>query len=89
MDASVLLSLAYGGAFLVFVLIIVLSRRARRHGGVYRSGLVGAVYEWHNRDKQRALDVIVEDKAAATDPEFAEGDLSQLESRDDRALSHK
>ena len=32
-----------------------------------------------NQDKQRALDIIVEGKAAETRPEYPDGDLPQLE----------
>ena len=80
MDPSLVFSLLYGGAGLVLLLIVVLSRRARRHGGAYRAGVVGAMYEWQNKDKQNALDVIVEGKAAETRPEYPDGDLPQLES---------
>jgi hypothetical protein len=80
MDPSLIFSLVYGGAGVVLLLIIILSRRARRHGGAFRAGVVGAVYEWQNKDKQRAVDVIVEGKAAETRPEYPEGDLPQLES---------
>ena len=79
MDAGTIFGLAYGGAAFVFLLLIVLSRRARRHGGALRGGVVGAMYEWQNRDKQRALDVIVEGRAAETRPEYPDGDLPQLE----------
>lgn len=72
------LSLVYGGATVVFLLIVVLSRRARRHGGAYRAGVVGAIYEFQNQEKQRALDVIVEGKAAETRPEYPDGDLPRL-----------
>lgn len=78
MDAA--LGVIYAGAVVVFLLIVVLSRRARRHGGAYRAGVVGAMYEWQNQDKQKALDVIVEGKAAETRPEYPDGDLPQLES---------
>ena len=77
---DVALSIIYAGAFVVLVLIVVLSRRARRHGGAYRAGVVGAMYEWQNQDKQKALEVIVEGKAAETRPEYPDGDLPQLES---------
>jgi hypothetical protein len=80
MDPSLVFSLVYGGAFVVFLLLIVLSRRARRHGGSFRAGVVGAMYEWQNKDRQKALDVIVEGKAAETRPEYPDGDLPQLES---------
>ena len=80
MDPSLVFSLVYGGAVVVFLLLIVLSRRARRHGGAFRAGVVGAMYEWQNKDKQKALEVIVEGKAAETRPEYPDGDLPQLES---------
>ena len=57
------------GALLIVVLIL-LTRRARRHGGSYRGGVVGALYEWQNKDKQRALDLIVQKKAEARRPEY-------------------
>jgi hypothetical protein len=84
MDSALLLELLYGGAIDLFLVIIVLSRRARRHGGAFQAGVVGAIYELQNRDKQRALDVIVEGKAAQSDPDYPEGDLPQLESPDGR-----
>jgi hypothetical protein len=68
------------GGFLILALIVVLKRRARRHGGAMRAGVVGALYEWHNQDKQRALDVIVEGKAAESRPVYPEGNLPELES---------
>ena len=34
------------------------------------------MYEWHNKDKQRALDVVVEGKAAARRPEYPDGSPS-------------
>lgn len=76
---DVALSIIYAGAFIVLVFIVVVSRRARRHGGAYRAGVVGAMYEWQNQDKQKALDVIVGGKAAETRPEYPDGDLPQLE----------
>jgi hypothetical protein len=41
---------------------------------------VGALYGWQNKDKQKALDVIIEGKAAETRPEYPDGDLPQLTS---------
>jgi hypothetical protein len=80
MDSATLLVVLYSAAPVVFVLLIVLSRRARRHGGTLRAGVVGATYGWQDRDKQRALDIIVEGKAAERDPEYPDGDLPQLQS---------
>jgi hypothetical protein len=70
MDAAQLADLVWAGGALVLVVIILLTRRARRHGGALRGGVVGALYEWQNKDKQRALDMIVEGKAEARRPEY-------------------
>jgi hypothetical protein len=82
MNSELIFTLVYGGAGLLLLLAIIVSRRARRHGGSYRAGVVGAMYEWQNKDKQRALDAIVEGRAAETRPEFPDGDLPQLEHPD-------
>jgi hypothetical protein len=73
LDAALLFTVVYGGAGVLLLLVIILSRRVRRHGGAFRAGVVGAMYEWHNKDKQRALDVIVEGRAAETRPEYPDG----------------
>jgi hypothetical protein len=80
MDSAALLALLYVTVPVVFLLLIILSRRAKRHGGTLRAGVVGATYDWQNRDKQKALEVIVEGKAAERRPEYPDGDLPQLES---------
>jgi hypothetical protein len=69
MDAEQAAELVWCGGALVLVAIVLVSRRARRHGGAWRAGVVGAMYEWQNKDKQRALDLIVERKAEARRPE--------------------
>jgi hypothetical protein len=70
----------WAGGLLILVLIVVLKRRARRHGGAMRAGVVGAMYEWQNQDKQKALDVIVEGRAEERRPEYPDGNLPELES---------
>jgi hypothetical protein len=77
MDASQLADLVWAAGGLVLVAVILLTRRARRHGGALRGGVVGALYEWQNRDKQRALDLIVEGKAAARRPEHPDDTLKE------------
>src|SRR5207247_9195684 len=81
MDPLLVFSVVYGGAAVVFLLLIVLSRRVRRHGGAFRAGVVGAMYEWQNKDTQNALDAIVEGNPAETRPDDPDGDRPQLESR--------
>jgi hypothetical protein len=80
MDSGSLFGILYATVPVVFLALIVLSRRAKRHGGALRGGVVGATYEWQNRDKQKALDVIVEGRAAERRPEYPDGDLPELES---------
>ena len=80
MDVGTVFAILYAAVPVVFIFLIVLSRRARRHGGTLRAGVVGATYEWQNRDKQKALEIIVEGKAAERRPEDPDGDLPQLES---------
>lgn len=74
------MTVVWSGALLVLLLVVGMSRRARRHGGAFRAGIVGAIYEWQNRDKQKALEIIVEGKAAEKRPEYPDGNLPELES---------
>ena len=69
-DTARIADLVWTAGALVVVVLILLSRRARRHGGALRGGVVGSLYEWQNKDKQRALDLIVEGKAEARRPEY-------------------
>jgi hypothetical protein len=62
------------------VLLVVAYRRTRgqrRRGGV-GSAAAGAVYDWMNQDKRNAVEIIVEERAAARDPEDADGNLPDL-----------
>jgi len=79
MEADTLISVVWMAGLVILVLVILISRRARRHGGAFRAGVVGSIYEMQNQDKQKALDIIVEGKAAETRPEYPDGDLPQLE----------
>jgi hypothetical protein len=79
MPADEVIGVVWATGLAVLVLVILISRRARRHGGAFRAGVVGSIYEMQNQDKQKALDVIVDGKAAETRPEYPDGDLPQLE----------
>jgi len=64
-----------------FVLLIAgwrRTRRARRRGSI-GTAAVGTMYDWLNEDKQRAVDVIVQERAGARDPEDKDGNLPELE----------
>jgi hypothetical protein len=85
MDAARVADLAWAAGALVLVVVILLTRRARRHGGAFRGGVVGALYEWQNRDKQRALDLIVERKAEARRPEHPDDTLKDSDAPPQRS----
>jgi hypothetical protein len=74
----------WGVALLVFVVVVVVSGfQKRRRGGRHRSGpgpgASGAIYDLLNEDKRNAVEVIVEERAGARDPEDADGNLPDLE----------
>ena len=62
------------------VLLIIAVRRAkkqRRTGGI-GSGAAGIVYDMLNEDKRHAIEIIVEERAEARDPEDKDGNLPEL-----------
>jgi hypothetical protein len=63
---------------LAFVAIVSATFRKRRVGGggsTTGAAATGAIYDLLNQDKRNAIELIVEDKAAARDPESADGKL--------------
>ena len=71
-------------AWLVVLAVIAavcwrLPGRTRRPRRRVSAGAAGAVYDMLNKDKRNALEVIVEDRAAAGDPEDRDGNLPDLE----------
>ena len=81
MDGSALIEVVWGAAFLLLLIVVGLSRRARRRGGAYTAGVAGAIYEWQHKDKQRALDVVVAGKAAERRSENIGDNLTESEPR--------
>ena len=68
--------------WLVAIVVLVLAvRNTRRRRGRFGVGAAGAgvIYDMLNEDKRRAIEIIVEEKAEARDPEDKDGDLPQLE----------
>jgi hypothetical protein len=62
------------------VLLLVAGRRTRaqrRRGGV-GSAAAGAIYGWLNEDKRHAVEIVVEGRAEARDPEDRDGNLPDL-----------
>jgi hypothetical protein len=65
-------------AAIFLIIAISKARRTRGRLGVGSAG-AGAIYDMLNEDKRRAIEIIVEEKAEARDPEDKDGDLPQLE----------
>ena len=53
------------------------TRRQRRRGGV-GSAAAGTIYDWLNEDKRKAVEIVVEGRAEARDPENRDGNLPDL-----------
>jgi hypothetical protein len=65
----------------VIVLLIVAvgkTRGQRRRGGI-GTAAAGSLYDMLNEDKRNAVEVIVEERAAARDPEDKDGNLPDLD----------
>jgi hypothetical protein len=56
-------------------LLAGIGRRSRRPG----RAAAGTIYDMLNEDKRNALEIIVEERAEARDPEHADGNLSDLQ----------
>ena len=74
--------MAEAAAWLVVLIAVVallasIGRRSRGPGP--GSAAAGAVYDMLNEDKRHALEIIVEQRAEARDPEEADGNLPDLE----------
>jgi hypothetical protein len=55
----------------------VVARKAKR-GGTMTGAVAGTMYDWQNAEKQKAIEIIVEEKAGARDPEDKDGNLPDL-----------
>ena len=78
MNGSAILGLIWLAAFVVLVGLIMATRRGKRRMGTM-TGAVGATWDLQTDQKRKALEIIVENRAEARDPERAEGDLPDLE----------
>jgi hypothetical protein len=61
--------------------VLIKARRGRHTARTFTPGhaAMGAVYDLLNQDRRNAIEIIVEDKAEARDPEDADGNLPDLE----------
>lgn len=63
-------------AIVIVVVVFATRRRTRSRAG---PGTIGSVYDWLNEDKRHAIEMIVEERAEARDPEHTDGNLPELE----------
>jgi hypothetical protein len=61
------------------VTLLVLFARQRRRRGRVGSAAAGSVYDLLNEDKRNAVEIVVEERAGARDPEDRDGNLPDLE----------
>ena len=64
-------------AAVLVVFIVSMRTRQRRRGGL-GSAAVGSVYGMLNEDKRNAVEIIVEERAGAREPEDRDGNLPDL-----------
>lgn len=69
MDPSVIFSGLWGALFLIVIIVVIFAKRRRRRVG---AGAAGTMYDWQTAEKRRATEIIVEERAAARDPEHAD-----------------
>ena len=71
------------GVVILLLLAAVIASMFSKGGGGYSPGVgpgaSGAMYDLLNQDKRNAIELIVEEKAGARDPEDADGNLPDLE----------
>ena len=68
--------------WIVVILLLVIAVGFAGRGKRGRSvgpGTMGANYDFLSKDKREAIEYIVEEKAEASDPEHADGNLPDLE----------
>ncbi len=72
---------AVAASAMLVLLVATVYRARRRHGGRLRPGpgAMGSVYDLLNEDRRNAIEIIVEQKAEARDPEDADGNLPELQ----------
>jgi len=83
---SAVAGLVWGALLLIFIVIVGVSMYQNRRGAPPRptrsmpgAGAYGTIYDLLNQDKRNAIEMIVEEKAEARDPEDADGNLPDLE----------
>jgi len=73
MDVTALVALAWT------VLLLIAFARLRKRRSRIGSGAAGAIYELLQEDKRKAIEIVVEGRAEARDPEDKDGNLPDLQ----------
>lgn len=68
-----------GLVIVAFVILLTVQLRRGRGGSGPGPAAAGAVYDLLNEDRRKAIEIIVEERAGARDPEDADGNLPELE----------
>jgi hypothetical protein len=68
MDTGAVIGLLWTAGLVVLLVLVGIARRAGRKGNAFQAGLVGSMHDWHNKDKQKALEVLVNEKTAKKTP---------------------
>ena len=63
----------------VIAAILVLFTRRRGQRGRVGAAAAGSIYDMLNEDKRKAVEIVVEERAGARDPEDRDGNLPDLE----------
>jgi hypothetical protein len=66
-------------AVIWLVLVVALFVRLRRRRSHIGSGGAGVIYDMLNDEKRKAVEIVVEERAGARDPEDRDGNLPDLE----------
>ena len=66
--------------WLIAIALLLVATRRRRGAWRPRVGAAGAgaIYGWLNEDKRKAVEIVVEGRAEAQDPEDRDGNLPDL-----------
>lgn len=73
MDVTAIVALAWT------ILLILAFARLRKRRSRIGSGAAGAVYDMLQEDKRKAIEIVVEGRAEARDPEDKDGNLPDLQ----------
>ena len=73
------IAIIWAVVFVALMVLIYLARRTRRAGGSMTAGVAGAIWDLQTDQKRQALEIIVNKRAAAHDPEDADGNLPELD----------